>query len=382
MNYIGRRTNPFISQQTRTHFLIMSAFIDMEATSSKRKSGQDAIAPAAKKVKRFQLQAIKWLVTWPRCDISIQAMEKLLRTKGLKPTEYRGVREIKDGHIHFHILINWGVKKITSDPRYFDTEQGHHGHMEGARDYNQSYNYVLKGKNEDDEFFGQLSAPEKKKISRAEVSIALDQCKTLEEAEKLWNQLDPSMKWFARRAQREALADRFLGETAVNDPRDIVGAGVLTLPEAVQDWIESALSIPRPERQRSLVLLGPSKVGKTSMARSLGKHLYFQGDIHKGALQQCHRIQYAIFDDPDANEFVRLYKSVIGGQLDFTSTEKYHPKFTVHWDGLAAIVIMNNRAYEEFMTRVDKEWWQANTTECNIIQSVFPRVVVDGIELD
>jgi len=110
------------------------------------------------------------------------------------------------------------------------------------------------------------------------------------------------------------------------------------------------------ERGRSLILYGPSRLGKTEWARSLGPHFYLNGGFDLGELDETKA--YAIFDDFDWTTF-KSYKQWLGCQRLFTVTDKYRKKMQFHW-GKPCILLSNQRP-----EGWDEEWLAVN---CEIIR--------------
>lgn len=111
------------------------------------------------------------------------------------------------------------------------------------------------------------------------------------------------------------------------------------------------------DRPRSLWLVGPSRIGKTEWARSLGPHIYWNGSIDLASFIDY--AQYAIFDDFKW-EYLPFKKQFFGAQKEFTMTDKYRKKRTVKW-GKPSILIVNPE--DDFYDRLDereKQWWIAN----------------------
>lgn len=81
-------------------------------------------------------------------------------------------------------------------------------------------------------------------------------------------------------------------------------------------------------RPKSLVLIGPSKVGKTVWARSLGLHSYF--GMLFNVVDYNDKCDYAVFDDIDARYFPN-YKGWLGAQPEFTFTGRYARNRTIRW---------------------------------------------------
>lgn len=84
-------------------------------------------------------------------------------------------------------------------------------------------------------------------------------------------------------------------------------------------------------RPRSLVLIGPSRCGKTEWARSLGRHMYFNNLINLDDWDET--ADYIVLDDfsSDIVKYFPCWKCFFGGQKEFVLTDKYRGKKTVHW---------------------------------------------------
>lgn len=109
-------------------------------------------------------------------------------------------------------------------------------------------------------------------------------------------------------------------------------------------------------RKKSLILIGPSRLGKTIWARSLGDHAYFGGLY---SLEECvEDVDYAVFDDIQGGlEFFHAYKFWLGHQSQFYATDKYKGKTLIHW-GKPAIWCSNTDPRMD--KGADAEWLDAN----------------------
>lgn len=109
-----------------------------------------------------------------------------------------------------------------------------------------------------------------------------------------------------------------------------------------------------------MALVGPTRTGKTSWARSLGEHVYISGAFNANLFKRDYR--FFVFDDvaPIADSLKRAWKQWFGGQRDFTVTGKYVKPFTVT-GGVPAILCLNEDDYEEhFKSKVENEWSREN----------------------
>lgn len=97
-------------------------------------------------------------------------------------------------------------------------------------------------------------------------------------------------------------------------------------------------------RPKGLLIIGETRTGKTSWARSLGEHIYFNTywDISKWPTKTT--AGYVVIDDIPFTSLGRLWKPVIGCQLEFTATDKYIRKRTIYW-GKPFIWLLNSSPF-------------------------------------
>jgi len=104
--------------------------------------------------------------------------------------------------------------------------------------------------------------------------------------------------------------------------------------------------------------VGPSRTGKTSWARSLGKHFYFGGNFNMDQLSYDEEsVSYAVFDDIHSLKFFPMWKFWMGAQETFTVTDKYKGKMTFNWG--RPIIWCNNKD-PRADPDADAEWIDAN----------------------
>lgn len=104
-------------------------------------------------------------------------------------------------------------------------------------------------------------------------------------------------------------------------------------------------------------------MGKTEWARSLGRHMYFNGMFDLG--QWDDTAEYAIFDDWCDWTKLYFYKQFLGSQREFIVTDKYKHKRSITW-GKPAIVISNERPKFE-----DERWIELNCFQCHLLNKLF-----------
>lgn len=122
------------------------------------------------------------------------------------------------------------------------------------------------------------------------------------------------------------------------------------------------------DRPKSLLLVGPSRLGKTEWARSLGRHLYFNGYFDLSQLRgDLSNVRYAVFDDFPWDRFRSFAKQWMGAQATFTVTDKYKPKMTINW-GKPIIFLCNP---EDEHSEMSSTWFQANLQRVYVQERLY-----------
>ncbi|AXL65863.1 replication-associated protein [Tubeweb spider associated circular virus 1] len=137
------------------------------------------------------------------------------------------------------------------------------------------------------------------------------------------------------------------------------------------NWSEANLG--RVEgRPRGLVLFGATRLGKTVWARSLGKHNYFAGLFNLDDFSES--AEYAIFDDMSGGfSFFPSYKQWMGGQFQFTVTDKFKHKRTVRW-GKPTIWLCNTDPRLDWYkpgSSPDFGWMEENADFVELTETIF-----------
>lgn len=129
-------------------------------------------------------------------------------------------------------------------------------------------------------------------------------------------------------------------------------------------------------RPRSLVLIGPSRWGKTEWARSLGEHLFFGGLFNMDKVADG--VKYGVLDDIDIN-FFPTYKSWMGGQQEFEVTDKYKAKKTIQW-GKPCIWTVNQNNDPREGKFADRAWLRANCFFVDLTRPMFDQAIESELE--
>lgn len=247
----------------------------------------------------------------------------------------------QDGNSHFHAIIGLSSKYNCRNERLFDVA-GFHPKIEPSRDVFASIRYVSK---EDTNVlrYGTIPSPKRK---WAEVLEADDRESAITTIKAV-----SARDWIINHERIEYFLDKRFKPTV---PEYVNTYEFNNLPNVIHQWLEQRLNTDRP---KSLILWGPSRTRKTSWARSVGPHMYFNGMFDLSNWNPD--AQYAVFDDwEDWTKFFG-YKQWLGAQKEFTITDKYRKKMTVSW-GKPCIICSN-----ELPNFLDKDWISLN---CFIIK--------------
>lgn len=117
-------------------------------------------------------------------------------------------------------------------------------------------------------------------------------------------------------------------------------------------------------------MFGPSRMGKTVWARSLGAHIYTVGLISGAELLKAPHVEYAIFDDMRGGiKFFPSFKEWFGAQQEVTVKVLYRDPMLVKW-GRPSIWLANTDPRHE-MDPSDVSWFEANADFIEVATPLF-----------
>lgn len=252
----------------------------------------------------------------------------------------------QSGRRHFHVYIRFN-KKITCDEKSFDV-CGLHCHIQKViRDGGKTIYPMLKYLAKEDQFpiatfdwkdiIEKKEEKEKKNKQPDWISYQNEDLTQDEVFERLaldgfssqlanhflnWSQY---IKKTFKAKNKEVYIPAFIGDD-FKLPEELV-----MWKFAFMGWIELFNCKKEWSRPNSLILIGPSRTGKTEWARSLGHHMYFNNLLNLDDWDES--ADYIVLDDfsPEITKFLPSWKCFFGGQKQFTLTDKYRGKRTVHW---------------------------------------------------
>lgn len=295
----------------------------------------------------FRLQAKKLFLTYPQCSLDKQVALDQLKEK-LPTWAYIVVcSELhQDGSPHLHAFVECNTKVRLNGANCLDI-LGHHGKYEGAESRDHSIRYVKK----DGDFIEEGEIPQGKESKWTKLGTVTSAKEFMATA------LEISPRDYYLNMERLQYAANHIFKPTL--PPYVPDHVFESIPPAVQQWLDQIDTV----RPKSLILWGPTRTGKTELARSLGPHVYHQGIFNLD--DHFDTAKYAVFDDwTDWSKFYQ-YKCWIGSQKQFAVTDKYCKKRTIRW-GKPAIIVSNY--YPNFP---DDAWIRGNTIILHVVGPLF-----------
>lgn len=309
---------------------------------------------------RFRLRAKRILVTWSQLpeDFDFDGLKELLETT-LGPTKCsRAGREEhpETGGYHVHWFAEAKSDFIVNDPRLLDYCDVH-PNIEPVRSTPWfAAEYPLK---DGDVLWDEGTPPEKKDNTITGKWKAVMEASTKEEFLEKMREHHPdklvcnfnSVMSYANHRYREA-ADEYVspGMTCHCDQHP-----------GLTQWVQRELRKESEGRRKSLIVYGPTRLGKTLWARSLGKHAYFPGMFMLEGFSE--KVEFALFDDIMGGfKEIQNFKYWFGCQQEFVTTDKYMKKQKIRW-GKPSIYLANKNPVHT-LDEEDRKWVEGN---CRII---------------
>nr|ADZ96547.1 C1 [Sweet potato golden vein associated virus] len=335
---------------------------------------------------RFNINAKNYFLTYPQCSISKEeALAQIQNIPTAVNKKYIKIcRELhEDGQPHLHVLLQFEGKFQCTNQRLFDlvsqTRSAHfHPNIQRAKSSSDVKSYV--DKDGDTLEWGEFQVDGRS--ARGGQQTANDAA-----AEAL----NAGNKDAALQIIREKLPEKFIFQyhnlvsnlDRIFSPPPSVYSSPFSIssfnnvPDIISDWAAENVmdAAARPDRPISIVIEGPSRIGKTVWARSLGPHNYLCGHLDLSPKVYSNSAWYNVIDDVNP-QYLKHFKEFMGAQKDWQSNCKYGKPVQIK-GGIPTIFLCNPGEGSSFKLWLDKpeqgalkNWATANAIFCDV-QSPF-----------
>ncbi|AGO64048.1 AC1 [Sweet potato leaf curl Henan virus] len=334
----------------------------------------------------FRLQAKNIFLTYPKCPLSKDTVLELL--KGIQcPSDKLFIRvaqeKHQDGSLHLHALIQFKGKCQFTNPRHFDlthpnSSTQYHPNFQSAKSSSDVKAYIEKDQDFVDSGVFQVdgrSARGGQQTANDAYAQALNTgCKS--EALQIIKELCPKDFVLQFHNINNNLDRIFSPPPSVySSPFSL--SSFNNVPDIISDWAAENVmdAAARPDRPISIVIEGPSRIGKTVWARSLGPHNYLCGHLDLSPKVYSNSAWYNVIDDVNP-QYLKHFKEFMGAQKDWQSNCKYGKPVQIK-GGIPTIFLCNPGEGSSFKLWLDKPeqgalkiWATANALFCDV-QSPF-----------
>ena len=307
----------------------------------------------------FRFNAASAFLTFPHADFNRQEfIDQLHRRRPIE--KYVICREKhQDGDWHVHACIKFCRKLNTTDVRFFDFD-GKHPNISSVRNWKLAVKYCKKGDNPD--FLQSGIEESNERVSPDDLyAEAIRSSSTPEGFIRSLEQVRPRDSVVFSRSIKEFAFDRYRPPEQPYRP-SFDPLPFINVPDAARQWAERYLEGESTGRPKSLCLVGPSRIGKTAWARSLGPHIYLNSYY---TLDKFFKPgNYIVLDDIPFERFPP-WKAIVGCQEEFELTDKYKPKKTIKNWNKPCIICCNDDMYPPSNTvkpfsRPMIDFWEKN----------------------
>lgn len=299
----------------------------------------------------FRFQGKSVALTYPQCPVMKEnALEHLLDKFPID--EYFIAREKhEDGEWHLHMYLSFKERVRTRDVRAFDIGI-YHPNIQTCKNKGRWLRYMSK---EDQDPLTNMNTKEL-------IWTRILHAASLEKAMTIIKEEKPRDFIMSAERIKQNLREVFDAPVAYESPYSLQSFRDC---EPVREWFESnVLAEPKPDRWKVLILVGPTRLGKTRLVRAYGQHNYFAGQWTLDDYDE--RKQYTVYDDCDWT-YIPAKKALLTGACSTTAvvTDKYRTKKTIKV--LPTVWICN--VLPDFGE--EQEYWIGNTVIVSIRERLY-----------
>lgn len=262
-----------------------------------------------------QRRAIANYPTW-----TLEALTEYVKSKGTIIGLIACKELHQDGDPHFHLLLVYDKPLRVKRIDYWDYKDVHPNNQTQIRNMLDVWNYVNKDGMEVIKDGTLIQPPAAKPKKWGEILQTATNSSEFMELARLHQPRDFILQY--DKLQQTAVELFRPPATTYETP-----AGYqFHLPAALQNYLET--EFVNADRPKTLVLVGPSRLGKTVWARSLGTHNYMNSLFSLDEFDESR--DYLILDDIDF-DYIPGRKAFFFAQNEFILTDKYRKKKKVRW---------------------------------------------------
>lgn len=316
----------------------------------------------------FRLQAKHIALTYPQCNLDRQVVYDFLLSLSYPVAKVLVCQEQhQDGNNHIHAYVEFVRRPHIRDERYFDLHE-QHPNISSCRSPKKWIDYCAKDDTDPLSNFNISGVPKVEQAYDA-IETAISAGKSNDECYQIALATDKSLLRCAGSVGYHI--NRVHKKQNVYLPKYDFLSFSLSLADSIgiELWINKVNTMEAGDRTsaRSLWFVGDSRLGKSALARSIGKHWYMQNLWNVENFADVPNT-YGILDDLEWDTLSRYYKALLGCQQDITVTDKYKRKISFK-SGFPVIVITNE--IPEFTTE-QRKWLSVNVVFFHIKSSVLP----------
>ncbi|UYD39151.1 MAG: replication associated protein [Wigfec virus K19_493] len=313
----------------------------------------------------FRLASKKILLTYAQApNLTKEQILTHIQTHGNVKHYVIGKELHADGGQHFHCFVEFERKLDTTNNRAFDIGQNHPNIKRVGRHLSDSDNcweYCTKHDN------GYLSDTQTSPYKPDSSSWA----DTIDTAKDANSFLQLALQRHPRDAALNLERLQYFASWHYAERRESwvhpFPEHRYTLTPEMEQWVNTELQ--NRDRPKTLLLIGPTRTGKTIWARSLTpNHTYWNGMIDITTLTK--QTELLIMDDFDW-KYVPSKKQFWGAQKQFVITDKYRKKRDIIW-GKPLIYICNDDQNPFYlMPRCEEDWYKQNCITAFIVNKLY-----------
>nr|AIY33294.1 replication-associated protein [Sugarcane streak virus] len=323
-------------------------------------------------VRSFKHRNVNTFLTYSRCPLEPEAIGRTIWSliAHWTPVYILAVREThEDGGFHVHVLAQSAKPVYTLNPGFFDIE-GYHPNIQSAKSSNKVKAYILKNPviqwekgtfiPRKTSFLGDSTEPNSKKQSKDDIMRDIIEHSTNKQEYLSMIQKALPYEWATKLQYFEYSANKLFPDIQeIYTSPFPQSTPTLHDPTAINTWLQNNLyQVSNSNRKLSLYILGPTRTGKSSWARSLGRHNYWQNNVDWSSYDED--AEYNIIDDIPF-KYCPCWKQLIGCQKDYIVNPKYGKRKRVATKSIPTMVLANeDEDWMKDMTPSQQEYFNAN----------------------